>query len=82
MLSIRFIKNYIQNPKNENEEIVMERVGGETGETYVMRDESADRKARRQKFFGKFDTLLPVIFSILAAVLFLFLFINSLIHIV
>lgn len=82
MLSIRFIKNYVEKPKNENEDIVMERVGGESGETYVMRDERADKKSRKIALLNSTKDLLPIIFSILAAVLFLFLFINSLIHLV
>lgn len=81
MLSIRFIKNYIQKPENQNQDIVMEKSAGIDGETYVMRDEKADKKAKRQKFYSNTQKLLPIIFSLLAAVLFVFLFINSLIHI-
>ena len=82
MLSIRFIKNYLQKPENQFQDIILEKSEGIDGETYVMRDEKTDRRERRKIRFSRFQKLLPIILSILAAALFVFLFINSLIHLV
>ena len=82
MLSVIFIKNYINQSIDDDtigDPIIMELSGGVDGETYVMTDEKQNKKERRIKRTQKFDRLLPSIFSILAAGLFLFLFIRSII---
>ncbi|MBR4123979.1 MAG: hypothetical protein IKR12_00215 [Clostridia bacterium] len=79
MLSIKLIKDYSskkENMEQKEDVIVMELASGEDGEAYVMQQ---DKKKKRRKSNANFDRLLPAIFSILAAVLFVYLFISSII---
>lgn len=83
LLSVRLIKNYIKQSKDaelSDETIIMQLSPDADAETYVMQDDSTNKKAQRKKRVQKFDRLLPSIFSILAAVLFIYLFINRIIH--
>ena len=82
MLSIIFVRSYISKADDINqrqEAIVMELASGEDGEKYVMQDDRQDKKARRRRRSEKFEKLLPSIFSILGCVLFLYLFISSIV---
>ena len=81
MLSIILMKRYIKNKNIDEAEapIVMELSGGVDGETYVMMDETKDRQAKKRKFGQTIEKLLPFIFSSLASLLFLILFIRKLI---
>lgn len=80
MLSIRFIKNYNDNKDSVEQKediIIMELASGENGEEYVMKQEKSNKKHKRRN--GSFDKLLPVLFSIFASVLFVYLFVSTLI---
>lgn len=81
MLSIILMKRYIKNKNIDEAEapIVMELSGGVDGETYVMMDETKDKQAKKRKFGQAIEKLLPFIFSSLASLLFLILFIRKLI---
>ena len=81
MLSTILMKRYIKNKNIDEAEapIVMELSGGVDGETYVMMDETKDRQAKKRKFGQTIEKLLPFIFSSLASLLFLILFIRKLI---
>ena len=81
ILSIILMKRYIKNKNIDEAEapIVMELSGGVDGETYVMMDETKDRQAKKRKFGQTIEKLLPFIFSSLASLLFLILFIRKLI---
>lgn len=79
MLSIKLIKDYSakkENMEQKEDAIVMELASGEDGEAYVMQQ---DKKKKRRKSNANFDSILPVIFSIMAAVLFVYLLISSII---
>ena len=79
MLSIKLIKEYSgqkENMEQKEDVIVMELASGEDGEAYVM---SQDKKKKRYRRSASFDKLLPIIFSILAAALFAYLFISTII---
>ena len=81
MLSIILMQRYIKNKNIDEAEapIVMELSGGVDGETYVMMDETKDKQAKKRKFGQTIEKLLPFIFSSLASLLFLILFIRKLI---
>ena len=85
MFSVRLIKNYIKGQKEldeRQETIYMELASGGDGESYVMQDETKDRKQRRQKRRQKLDKLLPSILTILAAGLILYMLISSIIRLI
>ena len=80
MLSVIAIRDYLSKTDDldqQRETIVMELASGENGETYVMKEEKNDRKARRKTRSQKFEKLLPSILCVSAAVLFLYLLINT-----
>lgn len=80
MLSIRLIKSYGEKKENmeqKEEVIVMELASGEDGEAYVMKQDKANKKRRKSN--GSFDRLLPIIFTILASVLFMYLLVSTII---
>lgn len=79
MLSIKLIKDYTakkENMEQKEDVIVMELASGEDGEAYVMQQ---DKKKKNRKRISGFDSLLPIIFSVLAATLFIYLLISSII---
>jgi hypothetical protein len=83
MLSITLIKNYIsqkQSFEESQDAIIMELAQGEDGEKYVMQNEKQSKKQKRSLRLKNFDRLLPSIFSILAACLFAYLIIQSIIN--
>ena len=80
MLSFIFVKGYIATQKEieqRQEAIVMELASGEDGETYVMQDESNNKKMRRRKRSQSFERLLPSIFSVVVALFMIYMFISS-----
>ncbi len=82
MLSYVFLKNYIVLQKEieqRQETIVMELASGEDGETYVMQDETNNKKMRRRKRSQRFERLLPSIFCIVVAVFMAYMLISSII---
>ena len=82
LLSVRLVKNYVSNKdkiEEQTEAIEMELASGVDGETYVMKAETNDKKARRRMRSLSFQKLLPSMLSIAASCLFIFLLISSII---
>ena len=82
LLTAILIKSYIKKNKDDelkDEAIVME-LSEINADTYVMQDDETNKKVRRKNRIREFDKLLPVIFSSLAVVLFVYLFINAIIR--
>lgn len=57
------------------EVLVMERTMNDDGETFVMRDQRADKKERRKKRRQKWGQLMPIVFSIIASAFFAVMFV-------
>ena len=82
LLTAILIKSYIKKNKDDelkDEAIVME-LSEINADTYVMQDDETNKEVRRKNRIREFDKLLPVIFSSLAVVLFVYLFINAIIR--
>ena len=82
LLSVRLVKNYISNKgqiEEQTEAIEMELASGEDGETYVMKAEKNDKKARRRMRSLSFQKILPSLLSIFASGIFIFLLVSSII---
>ena len=76
---IKYRKKRIAELEQAQEVLVMERTMNDDGETFVMRDQKADRKERKKKRRQKWQQLLPIIFSILASAAFVYMFVARLI---
>ena len=82
MLTIRLMKNYLTKKddlEQKEEVIVMELASGENGDEYVMRQDELNKKGKRKKRSVQFDRLMPVIFSMLASILFMYLLISTIV---
>ena len=85
MLSIRFVKTYIANKYDREEQleaIEMELASGEDGESYVMKSEKTDKKLRKQNRRIMLEKLMPSILSITASLVFAYLFVSTLINLI
>ena len=76
---IKYRKKRIADLEQAQEVLVMERTMNDDGETFVMRDQKADKKERKKRRRQKWQQLLPIIFSILASAFFAYLFIRTII---
>ena len=82
MLSITLLKSAVS--KNDDyaqreETIVMELASGENGDAYVMQEEKLSKKKKGKKRNAQFERFVPSILCMLAAVLFLYLLISTII---